>query len=58
MRESADRGYDCLLVSDARRAAIEGLHSASVDMVGTEGGIFGATCTTSDLLGVLEGMEQ
>jgi len=57
MREGAGRGYDCLLVSDTCGATIEGLHGASVDMVGTEGGIFGATCTTSDLLGVLEGME-
>jgi hypothetical protein len=33
---------------------LEGLHRASIDMVGTEGGIFGASCTTRELLDVLE----
>ena len=57
MREAADRGYDCLLVTDACAATAEVLHSASIDMVKTEGGIFGATCGTDELLKVLKAME-
>jgi len=54
MREAADKGYDCLLVTDACMATIEGLHVAGVEMVKTEGGIFGTTCTTEEVLEVLK----
>jgi biuret amidohydrolase len=54
MREAADKGYDCVLVRDACGATVEGLHCAGVDMVGTEGGIFGTVCETKDLVEVLE----
>lgn len=49
MREANDRGYDCLLVEDACAASDEYLHWAAIEMVKTEGGIFGAT-TTSELI--------
>ncbi|TFK42927.1 isochorismatase family protein [Crucibulum laeve] len=42
MREASDRGYDCLIVSDACGATMQKLHESAVEMMGTEGGIFGA----------------
>jgi nicotinamidase-related amidase len=50
MREANDRGYDCLLVEDACAASESRLHGAAVEMVGTEGGIFGATAKVADVL--------
>lgn len=45
MREANDRGFECLLVSDACGAAVERLHQGTVDSVAEEGGIFGATAS-------------
>jgi len=56
MREGADRGFDCLLVTDACGATIDALHTSSIDMVGTEGGIFGTVCGTDELIKVLDSM--
>jgi len=53
MREANDRGYDCLLVEDCCAASEQGLHDAAVEMVGTEGGIFGATATLEAVLQAL-----
>lgn len=54
MREANDRGYDCLLVEDCCAASMEHLHRAALEMVRTEGGIFGATATLEDVLAGLE----
>ena len=54
MREAGNRVYDCLLFPSA---TIPGLHMAGVEMVGTEGWIFGETCATEDVLSVLKAME-
>lgn len=56
MREANDRGYDCLLVEDACAASDAKLHRAAVEMVKTEGGIFGATVSTDSLLGALNSL--
>jgi nicotinamidase-related amidase len=53
MREANDRGYDCLLVEEACAASRPRLHQAAVDMVKTEGGIFGVTARLQDVLDVL-----
>lgn len=53
MREANDRGYDCLLVEDCCAASEEKLHDAAVEMVRTEGGIFGATAKLDDVVQVL-----
>lgn len=53
MREANDRGYDCLLIEDACAASDEDLHWAAVEMVNTEGGIFGSTATTHVLVNSL-----
>lgn len=50
MREANDRGYDCLLAEDACAASETRLHEAAAEMIGTEGGIFGATAKVADVL--------
>ena len=50
MREANDRGYDGLLVEDCCAASEEHLHRAAVEMVRTEGGIFGATAVLDEVL--------
>ncbi|KAK3117953.1 hypothetical protein LTR53_000105 [Teratosphaeriaceae sp. CCFEE 6253] len=50
MREANDRGYDCLLLEDCCAASELRLHDAAVEMVRTEGGIFGATAKSKDVV--------
>lgn len=54
MREANDRGYDCLLVEDCCAASEGNLHRAAVEMVRTEGGIFGATAQLADVLELMK----
>jgi len=58
MREANDRGYDCLLLTDATAAAEEDVHWAAVKSVQLSGGIFGATTDSEALLEALNKMEQ
>ncbi|KAI9770427.1 MAG: hypothetical protein M1840_003313 [Geoglossum simile] len=53
MREANDRGYDCLLVTDATAATDEILHAATCEGVRMEGGVFGATASVEDVLEAL-----
>lgn len=50
MRDGNDLGLDCVLVEDACAAGVERLHQAAVDMIGEEGGIFGAVTSTENIL--------
>lgn len=54
MREANDRGFDCLLVADCCAASDEKLHQAGVEMVRTEGGIFGSTADLNDVLDAID----
>ncbi|KAK4561309.1 hypothetical protein LTR86_004626 [Recurvomyces mirabilis] len=54
MREANDRGYECLLVEDCCAASKAKLHGAAVEMIRTEGGIFGCTAKVHDVVKVLE----
>ena len=54
MREGNDRGFDCLLVGDACGASLQRLHDAAVEMVGTEGGIFGASAGVQEVVSAVE----
>ncbi|KAK5113004.1 hypothetical protein LTR85_011026 [Meristemomyces frigidus] len=56
MREANDRGFDCLLVEECCAASEAHLHQAAVEMVRTEGGIFGATARLEDVLEALVGL--
>jgi len=57
MREANDRGYDCLLLTDATAAADEDVHWAAVKSVQLSGGIFGATTDAESLMDALKKME-
>jgi biuret amidohydrolase len=50
LREAVDRGYECVLVSDACGSAYADLHNAAIKMVAVEGGIFGRALTTEAII--------
>lgn len=53
MRSANDRGYECLLVTDACTALTEDLGAPSAKQVTMSGGIFGAVGTTDAVLAAL-----
>ena len=54
LREAVDRGYECVLVSDACGSAHADLHMAAINMVAVEGGIFGRALDTQSTIELLE----
>lgn len=53
MREANDRGYECVIVSDACAATDRGNHEAALRMVTMQGGVFGAVADTNAVLAAL-----
>ena len=50
VREANDRGYECLVLSDATASYFPHFHDAALQMIFAQGGIFGWVSDTSDLL--------
>jgi len=53
VREANDRGYRCLVLSDACASYFPEFHEAGLAMIVAQGGIFGWVSTTDDLLAAL-----
>ena len=53
MREANDRGFDCVLASDACASYFPAFHAATLEMVRSQGAIVGWTAATDDILGAL-----
>lgn len=53
MRSANDRGYECLLATDACVSLDPSIEKASASMIEYSGGIFGAVATTSSVLAAL-----
>ena len=58
LREAIDRGYECVLVSDACGSAYAHLHDAAIKMVAVEGGIFGRALDTQALIAELRNTNE
>jgi nicotinamidase-related amidase len=54
LREAVDRGYRCMLASDACGSAYPHLHTAALQMVAVEGGMFGRIADSQTLIAELE----
>jgi biuret amidohydrolase len=53
MRDANDRGFECLVLSDATGATDRGNHDAALKMVTMQGGVFGAVASSPALLASL-----
>ena len=54
MREANDRGFECLLLTDCTGATEKRHYEAAITMVSMQGGIFGATAPSDNLIAALE----
>lgn len=53
MRDANDRGYECLVVSDATGATDHGNHLAALKMITMQGGVFGAHAGSAAVVSAL-----
>ncbi len=56
MRDANDRGYECLVVSDATGATDYANHVAALNMITMQGGVFGAHAASTTVVAALEEM--
>jgi len=54
MREAGDRGFECLLVTDATASLERNVWAMAIRSVQLSGGIFGATCNSTTLIEALD----
>lgn len=53
LREANDRGYDCVLVTDATASYFPHFKQSTIDMIVAQGGIVGWAATTRDIVNQL-----
>ncbi|MGB0662018.1 MAG: cysteine hydrolase family protein [Mangrovicoccus sp.] len=53
MREANDRGYDCLLATDATESYFPQFKAAAIEMITAQGAIIGWACPTDSILEAL-----
>lgn len=53
MREANDRGYECLLVSDATESYFEEFKRVTIEMVVAQGGVVGWVGSSEEVIGAL-----
>ncbi|MGA5534178.1 cysteine hydrolase family protein [Mycolicibacterium nivoides] len=57
MRDANDRGYECLVVSDATGATDYANHVAALNMITMQGGVFGVHAASSDVVAALKELQ-
>lgn len=57
MRDANDRGYECLVVSDATGATDYANHLAALNMITMQGGVFGAHAASADVVAALKELQ-
>jgi nicotinamidase-related amidase len=55
MREANDRGYECLLATDATESYFPAFKAAAIEMIIAQGGIVGWAASTDAILDALDG---
>lgn len=58
VREANDRGYRCLVLSDACASYFPEFHAVGLRMIAAQGGIFGWVSTTGEVLAALSAAER
>lgn len=58
IRDANDRGFQCLLVSDACGSGDRKAHEAAVYLMTVEGGVLGATTTVDEVVAALSAIEE
>jgi nicotinamidase-related amidase len=53
VREANDRGFDCLVVEDCVGSYFPDFHRAALRMIVAQGGIFGWTGKSADIIAAL-----
>jgi len=58
MREANDRGFECLILTDCTAATMPAHKEAAISMINMQGGIFGATTNSKELLYALSQISE
>jgi nicotinamidase-related amidase len=57
-REANDRGYECVVVADCVGSYFPEFQRVGLDMIAAQGGIFGWTAASADIIAALTGSER